>query len=333
MIRILNNALSFHRLAVVLLALLLAFGSEVLLWPHAPDKTAAEWLLAALLYPAIAALLLHLASRNRMRDLFGLMALAGIYGILNSLLINPTSTLVDVPRTWFTRVLGAHSFIGLLMMGLFLALLPFISRRRVIFTALIAFWGGICWGTWAKWSPTFTASVSEPTPLALMLGAVMINMLAIGAVGWLLVKQDREQGQLLTLSRRGLAWVILVLVIALIIRISAGSVDVLSTVTLGTFIMISLGVLYYQERAKGSTLLDTASQFSGTRWIVLLALSTGLLLVGGLIGYGLERGDAASDPVFVVTTLFTGYGIAWLPAVAGVLGARALIRQARIGRL
>ncbi len=333
MIWILNNARPFHQLAVALLALLLAFGSEVLLWPHAPNKTAVEWLLAVLLYPAIAALLLHLASRYRMRDLFGLMALAGIYGILNSLLINPASTLVDVPRTWFTRVLGAHSLIGLLMMSLFLALLPFISRRRLIFAALITFGSGICWGTWAKWSPTFTASVNEPTPLTLMMGAAIINALAIGAIGWLLAKQDREQGRLLTLSRRGLALAILVLVIALIIRVSAGSVDVLSTVTLGTFVMISLGVLYYQERARGSTLLDTVSQFSGTRWIVLLALSTGLLLVGGLIGYGLERGDAASDPVFVVTTLFTGYGIAWLPAVAGVLGARALIRQARMGRL
>ncbi len=329
---ILSGKLSFHARAVLLLALLLAFGSEVLLWPHAPGKTPAQWLLAVVLYPAVAALLLHIASRYRMRDLFGLMALAGIYGIFSSILINPTSTLADVPRTWFTRVLGAHSLIGLLLLGMFLALLPAISRRRMITTALCVFIVSFGWGTWAKWSPTFAEGITEPTPLPALLAVASIGMALITAAVWLLARSDGEQ-QPLKLSRRGLAITVIVLVLALIFRLFEGSVDGLSVITLGMFALISLGVLYYQERPKGSAMLDMVNQSPGAGWAVLLVFCAVSLILGGIAGYSLERGVSANDPVFIVTNLFTGYGIAWLPAVAGVLGARALIRQARMGRL
>ena len=58
-----------------------------------------------------------------------------------------------------------------------------------------------------------------------------------------------------------------------------------------------------------------------------------LLVVGfalaGAVGYSLPRGEVASDPLALISALFTAYGLIWLPAVSIVLGARAFSRQAR----
>ncbi len=105
----------------LLLAALLGFASEVLLWTQ-PTRPLLDWALLALGYLALSGLLLEIAARYRLRDAFGLLTLAGIYGMLNGLILNPATALIDVPRTLITRAMGAHAVAGLIALALFLAL-------------------------------------------------------------------------------------------------------------------------------------------------------------------------------------------------------------------
>lgn len=315
----------------VALALLLAFGSEVLLWPHWPARPALDWALLAPGYLALSVMLLAAAARFRLRDLFGLMALAGLYGILAGLLLHPASALADVPRTWFTRVMGAHSLIGLLMLALLLALRRPLSRRRALALAACALPVGVAWGTWGRWSGDVYSggAAAAETPLALLLAAAAGLAVLTGLV---LLGLRRWQPAPVAPSRPSVALALLGLLALLIVRVLQDSLDGLSLLILGTFAVFCLGVLYSQERRTGRTLLDGLEAAPAAGWGGLLAV--GLALgVGAALGYGLQRGQGANDPVFVITTLFTGYGIGWLPAVAAVLAARGISRQARLGRL
>jgi hypothetical protein len=313
------------------LALLLAFGSEVLLWPHWPARSMLDWVLLAPGYLALSITLLAAAARFRLRDLFGLMALAGLYGILAGLLLHPASALADAPRTWFTRVMGAHSLIGLLMLTLLLVLRRPLSRWRALALAVIALPVGIAWGAWGRWSGDVYSggAAAGETPLALLLAAAA--GLAV-LTGLMLLGLRRWQPAPVAPSRRALALALLGLLALLIVRVLQGSLDGLSLLILGTFAVFSMGVLYNQERRTGRTLLDGLQAAPAAGWAGLLAAVLALG-VGAALGYGLQRGQGANDPVFVITTLFTAYGIGWLPAVAAVLAARGISRQARLGRL
>src|SRR5512134_3791736 len=106
----------------LLLAALLAYGSEVLVWTNPPGRPLLEWLLFAPGYLVLASILLDFVVRYRVRDLFGVLILAGFYSLSAALLLNPESMLIDMPRTLVTRVMGAHGLLAAEMIGLFLAL-------------------------------------------------------------------------------------------------------------------------------------------------------------------------------------------------------------------
>src|SRR5258708_776960 len=96
---------------IILLALLLMFGSEILVWTNPAGRPILEWLLLIPGYVALSAVLLDFTVRYRIRDLFGVLLLAGIYSLSSALILNPASTLTDLPRTLVTRVMGAHGLI------------------------------------------------------------------------------------------------------------------------------------------------------------------------------------------------------------------------------
>ncbi len=71
----------------LLLAALLAFGSEIGVWTMPTTRSPLDWALLVIGYVALSALLLEIAARYRLRDIFGLMMLAGLYGMLNGLIL------------------------------------------------------------------------------------------------------------------------------------------------------------------------------------------------------------------------------------------------------
>jgi hypothetical protein len=113
----------------LLMAALLLFGSEILLWIDPPARAFTDWLLLVVGYVALGALVLDLAARYRIRSVYDAMLVIAIYALCAGLLLNPQTALADFPRTFMTRVLGAHGLLGLEMFGLFLALTNGTGRR------------------------------------------------------------------------------------------------------------------------------------------------------------------------------------------------------------
>jgi hypothetical protein len=311
----------------LLLAALLLFGSEILLWTVPTDRYILEWFPLIIGYITLATLLLELAVRFRVRNIFGLLALAGIYGLLNGLLLNPETTLTDIPRTLITRVTGAHTLVGLLMLWLYLQMVtPRLQRLKgnLVIGALV----GLCWGTWARWSPTLLRPEATDTVLSTLL-LITIDMVLVIAVMLFIHRNDTHSD----LRLRPIEWIGVLLILGgiLLVRGLSEQIDSTSLVIVAALVVVCLTLLWFLKRDKGKTILDgigTLSPPYGT-----LALTSATFLITGILSYGLPRGEGEQDPVFIVTALFTAFGLTWLPGMCLALGAQAVGRLVRAGKL
>jgi hypothetical protein len=308
-----------------LLASLLAFCSEIVLWTNPPSRGILDWLLLALGYLALSALLLEIADRYRIRDAFGVLLLAGIYGMLSGLILNPQSTLIDTPRTLITRAMGAHALGGLFALVLFFTLFSVLrSRRAQLFALVIALIVGIGWGAWARWSPPVFESLPETQPETLLLYAsagVILIALALFAV------RRSAPAANPRLTPRAWGFTLLILLGLTAFHLLRAEIDGLSLSIIVTLSAFSIMILWFHKRKKGSTLLDGLAN-NAPNWTAFVLLVVGFC-VGGVAGYGLPRAEGNNDPIALLGALFTAYGLIWLPAVSLVLGARAFSRQAR----
>lgn len=309
------------------LAALWAFGSEILLWTLPERTSLVDGAAAALGYLALAALLLDLGVRFRVRGVYGLLGLAGIYALGYGLLINPASAFADLPRTLFTRVLGANALIGL--GGLLILILTGTLRpRRSLLPLIGAAALGTAWGMWARWSPTvITGRLNEPeAPLTLAI-ALAAGLLAVFGV----LRLTEAPGTDLHLSRPGWTLTLGGLLAALLLRLAE---EALSSAALSftiPLILICLGILYWQRRRRGIPLFERlASPAVPWRTLLMLAL---MFSAGAGIGTVIPRSQDALDPLFAITLIFTAYGFVWLPTVAVVIAVRGLGRMLRAGHL
>ncbi len=312
----------------LMLAALLAFASEIVLWTNPPARTPLDWIMLALGYPALSALLLEIAARYRLRDAFGVLTLAGVYGMLNGLILNPDSALIDVPRTLITRAMGAHAAAGLVALALFLALTggkPR-SRRGLIVMIVLALGIGVAWGTWARWSPlVFSNQPETELWLLLLYAGIGVGLIALALF---LTRRVPAAPLDLRLDARGWAFTLIVLGGLLVIHLLQSEIDALSLSIIVTLTVFSVMIIWFQKRSKGATLLDgIGSRPPSARLMAVVMVAFAL---AGAVGYSLPRGsEAASDPLALISALFTAFGLIWLPAVSIVLGARAFSRQAR----
>lgn len=315
----------------LLLAVLLAFFSEILLWTNPPTRLLSDWVLLALGYVALSGLLLEIAARYRLRDAFGLLTLAGVYGMLNGLILNPHWALIDVPRTLISRAMGGQAIAGLIALGMFLALTGGGLRTRGRLTGALGLAAlvGVGWGVWAHWSPPVFAALDESTPETMLLYAgIGVGCIALALVN--LQRAPETEMADLRLGRLGWAFTLVVLGALAIIHLLQGEIDPLSLSVVVTLGVLSIMIIWFQKRKKGATLLDNLNGTPPLPGLVLLVIVFGL---AGGVGYGLPRGAATSEPLTLISALFTAYGLIWLPAVTIVLGAQAFSRQARAMRL
>ncbi len=314
----------------LLLAALLGFASEVLLWTSPTTRPIFDWGLLALGYLALSSLLLELAARFRLRDVFGLLALAGIYGMLNGLILNPDSALIDVPRTLITRAMGAHAATGLIALALFLLLTRGGLRSRMTAIAALGLTliVGVGWGAWARWSPVEFAGLDASTPESLAL----VACISMALIALTLAAARRVSAPVdLRLDARGWAFTLIVLIGLLVIHLAQGAIDPLSLAIIVTLTIFSIMICWFQQRKKGMTLLDPVGS-EPPSWAPVLLLII-VFAAAGVVGFSLPRGELSRDPLALIGALFTAYGLIWLPAVSIVLGARAFSRQARAMRL
>lgn len=296
----------------------LLFGSEILLWNDPPSRTALDWSLLTLGYLALSAVLLDLGVRWRVRDVFGLMMLAGLYGLLNGALLNPQAALLDVPRTLVTRVLGAHTLAGLLMLALFLTL-HLVSRKQAIATGLT----GLVWGVWVRWLPTLADTISADVPLAVMLiyGALPLLILIV-----LLTRRSRADSSALRLST--IEWLFVFAALLLLFVRHVTVLDLFTVTVVTTLSAFCVLLLWFQKREKSATAFDGLEPVP---LFPMLRLSV-LFLAAGAAGYLLPLREAF-EPLTLYVALFTAFGVVWLPSVSLVLGVRAYRRLTRQRRL
>lgn len=308
------------------LATLWAFGSEILLWTIPERTEAVDWVTAVIGYLALTALLLDLGSRFRVRGLYGLLALAGLYALGHGLIINPASAFADLPRTLFTRVLGANALVGLGALLILIAVGRLRPRHPVILLGGM-FLIGAAWGLWARWSPVaITGRLNEPeAPLTLGM-ALAIGWLAIVLV----LRFPAPSEPPLRLSPFGWTLTLGGLLAAVILRLATDAIPALGFSLSVPLILICLGILYWQRRPKGIPILERAGGAARLRGLLIVAL---VFAAGACLGLVIPRTDSSVDPLFAITLIFTAYGFVWLPTAAVVIALRGLGRMLRAGHL
>jgi hypothetical protein len=310
----------------LLLAALLMFGSEVLAWTTPTAHTPFEWALRVVGYIILAALLLDFVARYRVRDLFGGLALAGIYTLLYALLLNPSYAFADIGRTLLTRVMGAHGLLAAEMLGLFLALT---GGNRPRTRNLL--WGGalivgLAWGTWVRYWPPDEGL--EQVPLATMLAyglgglALIVALLFYGARRTASLTPDD-----LKLSRTGLGILLLVLLALFALRLLQGVLDGGAVVLVGLILVICWAILWFRERKTGRSILDGHIPITPPPLSTLLPTII-IFFAVAIFAYNLALIQVGQvNQLTFIGIGFTAYGLAWLPTVSLVLGARAYLRQ------
>jgi hypothetical protein len=317
----------------LVLGALLLVGLELLPWAHPGARSPLEWPLLLAGTTALAALLLDGAARLRMRDGFGVLALAGLAGVAAALLFNPDYALANPPATWFTRALGSLTLGGLAALLLFLRLGRPVSRRAGLLALAAAAPLGALWGYWARWSPQEAGAAAAPTPPETVLLAGALAWAAVLAALALAQRGRSADMPDLRLPRPALALLLLGLLAWLAWRVTGDMVDPLSALVLGVAGLMCAAILYYQKRDRGLTLLGRMSAVPAAGWLRWMPLLAVLTLVAAGIGASLPRGAADGDALVFMAAAVTVFGFVWLPGVALVIGARAFSRRARMDRL
>ncbi|HEX2908495.1 MAG TPA: hypothetical protein VHO69_16605 [Phototrophicaceae bacterium] len=314
----------------LLLALLLLVGSEILVWTNPPGRELLDWPLMLLAYTVVAALLLDILVRYRVRDLFGAMLLAGLYSLTASLTLNPESLLADMPRTLITRIMGIHGFMALEMIGLFLVLTGGQPSRRtnrlLLVSSLIV---GLAWGIWGRWFPADNQYPEIALPALLVYGAV-----SAGLIGGVLALLPARTGGLtpdhLRLSRGEWGGLFLALLALLALRWLQLVIPIGAALMVLPVLILCWVILWFRGRATGKTLLDLHLPVAPPAWGHLTRALV-VFLVAASVSYNLPLLQVGDFNQFTLIGVgFTAYGLAWLPTVSLVLGAQAYLRQLQV---
>jgi hypothetical protein len=307
----------------LLLAGLFLFGSEILLWNNPSGRPLGEWLALLAGYIALGAVILDLAARFRVRSLFDVMILAAIYALLNSLLLNPSTALEDLPRTLLTRVLGAHALLGLAMLGTFLAI---ISGKRREHLLLVGFSLGVSffWGIWVRWSPSLSDWLVDEVSLVTMYGVAGLVLAPVLVMIGLRPSVSASDVQLSPLAWAGMA---LVLVALFLLRVAEETLTGEALMGGCLLIVLCLGMLWFQRGNRG--LLDVYLPSARPPWMAL----TGAILAAASMAafaYHLPLIDfTIHNQLSLMQIGFAAVGTMWLPLVAMAVGLQALDREAR----
>ncbi len=328
----------------LLLASLLLFGSEVLAWTNPPARPLVEWLLLLPAYLALSALLLDFIARYRVRDLFGVLLLTGIYSLTAALTINPLSMLNDLPRTLFTRVMGAHALIAAEMVGLFLVLIGGKNRpqRNLLIGCLVV---GLAWGIWVKNWPRQEGfgDVSLMTMLVFGGGGLVLiaallyvilprfqpEVLVVDplATELSITAEPVDSLDVFRLKPRGWLIVLGVLLALIALRLFREEIDIAGLILCPLLLALCWAILWFRGRKRGDTLLDNRLPVQPLPLPNLLVAATVFIGVG-ILGYNLpDIQVGAITPLVLIGLGFTSYGLAWLPTLSLVLGVQGYLRQ------
>ncbi len=287
-----------------------------------------DWLGVGVVYVALAAMMLDLIARLRLRDLPGLMLIAGVYGLLNATLISHI-TARDLPASLLVRPLGAQPLAFLAALAVFQILASGRATGPLEFVAAAG--AGLVWGIWVRWFPVVSTAPIPAVAAGEAVAALGIGLLACAALRALLPPSTmrRPDDWQLTLPEWGLTGAILVAALAVgLSRDVIGRIDVAIVVALGSFLLAVL--VASQSVRRGPSVLHAVTpprRPNPAAWFIVLLP----LLGAGWIGYHLPgSGDSStqSDILFGALTLF---GVLWPPVVSALVGMQAFVQLTREG--
>jgi hypothetical protein len=314
----------------LLLATLLFFGSEIVLWQNPLVYSPIDLLIRIVGYPLLATLILDIAQRYRIRDGYDAMVVLAASALIHSLLINPSEGWADFLGSLLTRIIGAEALTQMILWGVFLTLLRGDVRRYAIYSIFGMAWHGLFWGFWMRWTPELRGSF-EAVPLETMFlyaGFLLLPIVLYGVVK--LFAKDITASDLLLSP---LEWAIAAILLTSLFLYQA-VIDAVGTGALVTVVIIMTvlwAVLWFRRDAKQESMLEKFLPLKPQAffWLPLAALA----FAGACyIAYGLPRIQAAFvDQLWLMEFGFFGVGLLWLPIVATVIAVRGFDRLMREG--
>ncbi|MBN1202051.1 MAG: hypothetical protein JXJ20_09365 [Anaerolineae bacterium] len=306
-------------------ALLLVF-SEWVVWQTPTEYDLLEWGALAAIYLALAAVMLDLIARFNASDIFSLLLVAGIYGLINATLISHITTR-DLPLSLIMRPLSAQPLAFLGALAAFQVLAS--GRATGPFDFVIALGVGLVWGVWVRWFPV-TSEESIPTvDIGPALLALLIGLLACALIRYLVPRAAiyrREDWQLLPAE-----WWIVggVLAFTAVIGNYQGYITnaglALAGLLAGFMVITLYTTLPMRRDAFYLASVTPPRRPNPAAWLILIIP----FLLAGWIGYSLPGSGDQSPQSDLLFGALMGFGIVWLPAVSTVIGVRAFIQLAR----
>jgi len=287
---------------------------------------AGAWAVLAGLYVLLGALTLDVLARFRVGELFGWLAAAGLYGLLQGGLVALTA-FDNLPVSLVTRPLGLHTLgggmVGLGFLYWLLAGGGWTAGRVAILAA-----GGLAWGVWVRWSPLLPAS-DFPVPSFPAAAAVTGGGLA---VLWALAQlAGRAAVRPEDCRLRRWEWLLVGagLVAAFWRAVELAGLDALDTAILGGLAGYLLMLLYLLRDGRRILFLERALPPRPAGPGALAAVA--IWLAAGGLGYALPGAGPDGLPLRALTTGLALFGILWLPALSVGMGLRIFTRLFREG--
>lgn len=314
----------------LLVATLYFFGAEVLLWTNPLQHSLLEWGLRIIGYVTLGVLTLDFAARYRIREVYDVLVLAGIYGLCVGLLLQPQTSLIDFPRTLVTRVMGAQALIGAEMFGLFLVLTGGESARYRRLLLGFSVWLGFYWGVWVHWSPILTERFSNEVDLiTLFVSAGIVIALAFALFVYISRRGETLLPSNFRQSPLGLGVTLIVLISLFLVRLAENAINLDALPTTVILIVLCYAILWFRRADKGKTLLDSHLPPHPLAWLwIVLALV--IFSMTAIFSYSIPLTTLFGfNQLSVMELAFALGGLVWLPFVAAILSVRAIDRQAQ----
>jgi len=310
-------------LRLILGAMLLAI-SEIVMWQNPPAHSLLEWATRAVLYVALAAILIDVTVRFQAHEIAALGLVCGLYGLVCGTIVTHNA-LNALPISLIVRALGLQTgaaFYGLIF---FISVMRGrqVEPREIAGAAAI----GLLWGIWIKWYPAQAAvgwgSVTIESATLYIVGAFVI----IGALIILIAPRFRVIRET-DLQLLWWEWILvgIPLFIALLVGMSDENVIPALPFALVTVIAgFVIGGLFLQKHGFEPSLMAevTITAPNAQTYVILFAT----FLIAGVIGAAIIGNNVDSIIGAGAYVLVGAIGALWLPVAFALVGLRAYRRE------
>lgn len=325
-----NRSLSVWLLRVLLAALFL-FAGEIILWLNIQSYGVVDWSIRIIGYLLLATLVLDVAVRYRIRDVYDAMILLTTYALLHSLIINPETGWQRIPDSLITQVIGGEALSALIIWGVFLVVLRGDDRKYHLLLIGGVFWLGFYWGTIMHWTPLLRGTFQPLAPdrMFAIAGGIFLQTMLLYGLCTYLAKDVQPTDNLLT----PLGWGIALLVLIVLFLYQA----ILGTVTSGALglsavlLVLCWLTLWSRRDEVQISLMEKHLPLKALHplWIALIVL---VFVAATIFAYLLPLARLAQfNQLWLMELGSFVAGILWLPFVATVLAMRGMDRAMREG--